>query len=136
MMPATEPLRGQYCYPGTLTRSAHCAGCARPFLARKAASRTWWCGECIKIVKRQQTLAIRAVGVAVRIGMLPLLDGSIPCTDCAKPALEYDHRDYSQPLQVEPCCKSCNRKRGPAKFTAESIDGIARLEALGRRLQR
>jgi hypothetical protein len=26
----------------------------------------------------------------------------------------YDHRDYNQPLQVEPVCSPCNISRGPA----------------------
>ena len=34
--------------------------------------------------------------------------------DCGKQAHEYDHRDYDKPLEVEPTCKSCNSKRGPA----------------------
>jgi len=37
------------------------------------------------------------------------------CTDCGKPAEVYDHRDYAEPLKVEPVCRSCNHKRGPGK---------------------
>jgi len=36
------------------------------------------------------------------------------CVDCGRQATEYDHRDYRKPLEVEPVCRSCNRKRGPA----------------------
>lgn len=36
------------------------------------------------------------------------------CVDCGKRAHDYDHRDYSKPLEVEPVCRSCNLKRGPA----------------------
>lgn len=36
------------------------------------------------------------------------------CVDCSGAAVEYDHRDYRQPLAVEPVCRSCNLKRGPA----------------------
>lgn len=39
----------------------------------------------------------------------------LSCTDCGKPAVLYDHRDYSKPLDVQPVCKSCNNKRGSAK---------------------
>ena len=36
------------------------------------------------------------------------------CTDCNARATQYDHRDYNHPLDVEPVCRSCNRRRGPA----------------------
>lgn len=51
---------------------------------------------------------------AILSGKLPRLDGTIPCTDCAGPAVAYDHRRYSDPLAVEPVCQSCNLLRGPA----------------------
>lgn len=28
--------------------------------------------------------------------------------------MDYDHRDYTKPLSVEPVCRSCNKLRGPA----------------------
>jgi hypothetical protein len=37
-----------------------------------------------------------------------------PCTDCGGRATEYDHRDYSKPLDVQPVCRGCNARRGPA----------------------
>lgn len=55
----------------------------------------------------------RAVELAKAQGFLHQLDGSIPCVDCGRPAKVYDHRDYSRPLDVEPVCKGCNKKRGP-----------------------
>lgn len=51
---------------------------------------------------------------AIRKGKLPKLDGSIACVDCGLPAWEYDHRDYDKPLDVEPVCLSCNKRRGRA----------------------
>lgn len=36
-----------------------------------------------------------------------------PCVDCGEQAEHYDHRDYRQPLSVEPVCRKCNYKRGP-----------------------
>lgn len=36
------------------------------------------------------------------------------CVDCGAPAKHYDHRDYNHPLTVEPVCRKCNRRRGPA----------------------
>jgi hypothetical protein len=52
------------------------------------------------------------VQAAVRHGILPKLDGSIDCTDCDKPAAQYDHRDYMKPMEVDPVCCSCNQLRG------------------------
>ncbi len=39
----------------------------------------------------------------------------LPCADCAGAASEYDHRDYSHALIVEPVCRGCNRRRGSAR---------------------
>ena len=51
----------------------------------------------------------------IRKGLLSKLTrGLIKCTDCPKMAVEYDHRDYNKPTEVEPVCKSCNDRRGPA----------------------
>ncbi len=57
------------------------------------------------------------VYAAVRRGEIPVLTGEIPCVDCGRAAQQYDHRDYNKPLDVDPVCRSCNYKRGPAAFT-------------------
>jgi len=63
-----------------------------------------------------QARACRAVSLAIRRGELPALgDGKTICVDCGAVAACYDHRDYLRPLDVEPVCRSCNNKRGPAK---------------------
>lgn len=49
---------------------------------------------------------------AVRRGEIKPLRG-LMCVDCPREAQCYDHRDYTKPLEVEPVCFSCNRKRGP-----------------------
>lgn len=36
------------------------------------------------------------------------------CADCGEPAYCYDHRDYRKPIDVEPVCRACNVRRGPA----------------------
>jgi len=36
------------------------------------------------------------------------------CSDCGGAATQYEHRDYREPLKVEPVCDPCNRKRLPA----------------------
>lgn len=49
---------------------------------------------------------------AIKRGKLPS-PKTLTCADCGGHATEYDHRDYSKPLVVEPVCHSCNQKRGP-----------------------
>lgn len=53
------------------------------------------------------------VAVARSRGELPP-PSAAPCTDCGGKATEYDHRDYNFPLKVEPVCRGCNARRGPA----------------------
>lgn len=47
---------------------------------------------------------------AVENGFL-LAPKDCKCTDCAKQATCYDHRDYGRPMDVEPVCLSCNSRR-------------------------
>jgi len=62
-----------------------------------------------------QLKAVNAVALAKRRGDLPhLTDGKTACVDCGNPASVYDHRDYLKPLEVDPVCRVCNSKRGPA----------------------
>lgn len=57
--------------------------------------------------------AHNAVGYARRHGALPD-PKTMPCADCGGAAIEYDHRDYNRPLDVEPVCRRCNLRRGSA----------------------
>lgn len=68
-------------------------------------------------------LAHRYVSIAIYNGDLPKLDGSVKCSDCDRPAREYDHRDYKKPLEVEPVCKFCNAARGPGLHRDPSETG-------------
>lgn len=53
------------------------------------------------------------VKYAIKHGNLaPIKD--MKCVDCGSQAEIYDHKDYNKPLEVEPVCRSCNRKRGSA----------------------
>lgn len=61
-----------------------------------------------------QQRAHAAVAKAVRLGEMPRAR-ELSCVDCAKPAVDYDHRDYSKPLEVEPVCRRCHMARGRAK---------------------
>lgn len=89
-----------------------CVYCAQ-IVDRPAPARH--CHACAK--KRHPFVAKAAwmVHRAVSNGDLPHIMSQL-CVDCGAPAWEYDHRDYSKPLEVEAACRSCNARRGPAKF--------------------
>jgi len=59
-----------------------------------------------------------ANGVINRAKARGLLDRAAEhkCVDCGAQALDWDHRDYTKPLEVEPVCRACNLKRGPALY--------------------
>lgn len=68
-----------------------------------------------------QFAAHQAVSAAVRRGELqPARERA--CVDCGKPARDYEHRDYSKPLDVQPTCRSCNIRRGPAIWRPEPTE--------------
>lgn len=58
-----------------------------------------------------QQRAVAAVRAAVLRGDLAPVR-TLECVDCGKPAANYDHRDYTKPLDVEPVCSRCNTLRG------------------------
>lgn len=63
-----------------------------------------------------QYRAASAVAKAKRDGViLDLRKHKVKCVDCGERALQYDHRDYLKPLDVDPVCVRCNKLRGPAK---------------------
>lgn len=72
---------------------------------------------------RYQRLAHSYVTTAIYNGDLPKLDGGVACVDCGAPAVEYDHRDYKKPMEVDPVCKSCNQLRGPGLHRDPSETG-------------
>lgn len=76
--------------------AALCFACAKSWGDRTGASK-----------------ATAAVREAVRRGQLAKAR-QCACADCGSKATDYDHRDYNKPLEVQPVCRSCNKKRGPA----------------------
>lgn len=63
------------------------------------------------------------IALAIREGRL-VHPTSLTCTDCDSPAVEYEHRDYNQPLCVDPICRRCNLRRGPAIPLRGSLSAI------------
>jgi len=51
---------------------------------------------------------------AIKLGTIKAISSETKCVDCGKPARDYDHRYYGNPLDVVPVCRACNQKRGPA----------------------
>lgn len=74
------------------------------------------CKPCAENFYRQVLAANRALNAAVRRGDIPAAKTQ-RCADCDSTARDWDHRDYSKPLQVQAVCRACNFKRGPAKYT-------------------
>lgn len=97
-----------------------CLDCADP-IERSGHSRggpmALRCNTCrsVRGVVRQaiRTAAATAVATAIRRGVLAHAS-TLKCVDCLRPAEQYDHRDYTKPIEVEPVCRSCNVMRGPA----------------------
>lgn len=77
--------------------------------------------------KRLQESALSKVQIAIGRGLLPRVSTQhttrpeeitpVECVDCGIQAQHYDHRDYLEPLVVEPVCQPCNHKRGLATDT-------------------
>ncbi len=63
------------------------------------------------------------VWLAIKRGTLAELS-SLKCADCGAPAECYDHRNYFEPLKVEPVCKGCNSRRGPGYPYPTEEDGL------------
>lgn len=101
-----------------------CSVCAAVVLT-PGGTAPFYCAACrvargLRSLTSPQYLAHKAVAKARRAGLLAD-PRSLACADCCVPASEYDHRDYSKPLAVEPVCRRCNRRRGPA---ANALTGI------------
>lgn len=94
--------------------SGVCHICKGPTDGR-VSKRIHYCLACTSVVSSMQKRAINRVSYAVKTGALPSLrKNEIACVDCGKRATDYDHRDYSKPLDVAPVCRKCNDTRGPA----------------------
>jgi hypothetical protein len=90
-----------------------CADCNQEITGREPSARFCWICSNLRPRKNGQAQAAAAVNKAVRNGILVPV-ATLTCVDCGKPAQCYEHRDYNKPLQVEPTCKGCNIRRGPA----------------------
>lgn len=85
-----------------------CGGERHPYSTRRH------CLDCDTAVTRVRQEAIKVIANATRKREMPKAK-ELACVDCGKPAYDYDHREYSKPLNVVPVCRACNLRRGPAR---------------------
>ena len=90
-----------------------CADCNQEITGREQSAKFCWSCCDLRPKKNGQAQAAAKVNQAVKKGILPHVSTLI-CVDCGKIAQCYEHRDYNKPLEVEPTCKGCNIRRGPA----------------------
>jgi hypothetical protein len=104
-------MRGQIKTPREPMDCKQC-GCALPLVRHY---KTYLCGECWGTYEvKPGDNAHKLVAAAVRYGFLAPIS-ECRCIDCGTQATDYDHRDYNKPLDVDPVCRPCNFRRGPAK---------------------
>lgn len=92
-----------------------CAGCGDDLSSYCGA--IVWCPRCRHerqlVLGPIQLAAKQAIARAVVRGEMPPAR-QLRCFDCGVQALDYDHRDYTKPMNVQALCRSCNLLRGPA----------------------
>jgi DNA-directed RNA polymerase subunit RPC12/RpoP len=107
----------------SVQRDFHCLDCGSVAIAKPHATRRVRCENCIPGYRKAQRRAQKFVEAARLVGRLPPPE-DFDCVDCGTIAVEYEHRDYRDPLNVVPTCRSCNLKRGSAKWKPEtSLNG-------------
>ena len=94
-------------------RARGCVECGLPRLERRIR-----CRGCHEGYSAAMRAANRAICAAIARGELPKAKTG-ECVDCGKQAMDWDHRDYSKPLEVERVCRACNGKRGPARWRTQ-----------------
>jgi hypothetical protein len=92
-----------------------CADCNQEIVGRERSAKFCWSCCDLRPIKNGQVQAAKEVAKAVRNGILAPV-ATLTCVDCGKPAQCYEHRDYNKLLEVEPTCKGCNIRRGPAIY--------------------
>lgn len=100
-----------------------CCICGGHTGAGRVSPRIHYCLPCNRFAVSVAVRAGNRVRYEVAAGRIPSLrKNHISCVDCGARAVEYDHRDYSKPLDVEPVCRKCNDARGPASYVGTAAD--------------
>ena len=90
-----------------------CRDCGQPASTQRRPTKV--CRPCWTVYFAQMKAANAAVCKAKGRGEIPRAS-EFKCVDCGQQAKDWDHRDYSKPLDVMPVCRSCNIRRGPALY--------------------
>lgn len=72
-----------------------------------------YCDGCAHGAKAFSVQSRYLTRKAIKAGLVKPLTG-LQCVDCGKAAEVHEHRDYGDPLKVEPVCTACNLIRGVA----------------------
>lgn len=88
-----------------------CLRCAASYEMPRALSK--FCPDCRDARFHEREAATSEVFKAKKRGELTRAAEHI-CADCGKQARDWDHRDYTKPLEVVAVCHSCNVRRPPA----------------------
>ncbi len=95
-------------------RVKFCEQCGADNTKRDPHARFCWTCISLRQVVNGALAAHKCVRNAIGRKEIPRAD-TLLCVDCGATARDYDHRDYSKPLEVEPVCSSCDKLRGPAR---------------------
>jgi hypothetical protein len=93
-------------------RTFQCVTCLGFFPVRFTKSKRS-CVECEALRVRAKEVAQARVHAEIKAGRMKPAT-AYQCVDCGAQAAGYEHRNYSEPLCVDPVCRRCNRLRGPA----------------------
>lgn len=93
-------------------RTFQCVTCLQTFVVRHTKLKRS-CIDCEALRVRAKEAAQAQVHKEIKAGRMKPAT-AYACVDCGAPAKHYEHRDYTQPLWVDPVCQRCNRLRGPA----------------------
>jgi len=96
-----------------------CFYCGKPLAGMSHLARK--CRDCKVQVRRKQGRCNMLVRRAVLRGELPNVR-TMKCVDCGARGWYWEHRNYDEPLKVDPVCEPCNRKRGLALCPSVSAD--------------
>ncbi len=92
-----------------------CYICNLAIGGKRGKHNEYTCVKCYVALALEKARAHSAVAYAVRSGKLKNLKAhEVDCVDCGARAECYDHRDYKQPLLVDPVCEFCDSDRGMA----------------------
>ena len=93
-----------------------CIDCEKPMDNEFVNFKPIRCGKCRSRLASYEAMKQQAhtlVAAEIRHGNISH-PSEHKCVDCGRDAECYDHRDYANPLYVQPVCFSCNIIRGPA----------------------